>query len=214
LKRIGVYGGSFDPIHIGHLLIAESARETLGLDEVRFLPASRSPLKTASAPAEDKARLGMLRLAIAGHPQFLIDTRELDRKGVSYTIDSLREMLGNTNHETQTDRDEWFLIIGADSLRDFEKWKEPREILQMVSLAVVSRGGQAPIDWRVLKNLGCSPEQIEGCKSREIKMPQIEISSPDIRRRVQAGKSIRYQVTPAVAAYISAHSLYRTSQTA
>ena len=217
--RIGIFGGSFDPIHVGHLMIAETAREQLRLDRVVFLPAAQSPLKQEVTPTDSKARVEMIRLAIGGHPQFMLDQREIDRGGVSYTVDTLKEMtsenfnLGDTSESDTAEPDtaqpiEWFFLIGGDSLEDFPRWKSPEEIVRLASMAVVARGGSPALDFSVL-NPYCDADSVIEIINNQIKMPQIEISSSDIRNRIASGKSIRYLVPPAVAAYIDAKQLYR-----
>ena len=227
--RIGIFGGSFDPIHVGHLMIAETAREQLHLDRVVFLPAAQSPLKQEVTPADSKARVEMIRLAIGGHPQFMLDEREINRGGISYTVDTLKEMtsekfkLGDIPESNTVKTDtvktdtaksdaaqpiEWFFLIGGDSLADFPRWKSPDEILRLASMAVVARGGSPALDWSVLKPY-CDAESVIEIINNQLKMPQIEISSRDIRERIALGKSIRYLVPPAVAAYIEAKQLYR-----
>ncbi len=201
-QRIGIYGGSFDPIHVGHLLLAECCRESLSLDVVLFLVANVNPLKTHQYPIDNKHRIEMIRLAIGGHTSFAIDTREVDRGGTSYTIDSVRAI----RNERPTDT--LFLLMGADSLVEMAQWKEPDLLFQMVQPAVISRGGMGPPPWERLAPF-VSSEVLERARDQAIAAPQIEISSRDLRARVQAGKSIRYQVTPAVETYIREHHLYR-----
>ncbi len=212
--RIGIYGGSFDPIHVGHLMIAETAREQLRLDRVLFLPAAQSPLKQELRPTDAKARVEMIRLAIGGHPQFVVDEREIHRGGISYTIDTLKEITSekikqdDAPESSSSQEVEWFLLIGGDSLADFPRWKSPKEILRLASMAVVARGGSPDLDWRVLEPY-CDLDTIANIKNNQIHMPQMEISSRDIRNRIASGKTIRYLVPPAVSAYIEAKQLYR-----
>ena len=121
--RIGVFGGSFDPVHLGHLILAENCRQQANLDQVLFIPSAMSPHKRDGAHGTDRQRLEMLDLAIGGHRDFVRSDMEIKRGGVSYTIDTLREL-----EESQTDN-EWFFLMGADSLESFSSWKEPDEIL-------------------------------------------------------------------------------------
>jgi len=209
--RIGLFGGSFDPIHMGHLLIAETACEQLRLDRVVFLPAAQSPLKQGIVPEDPKLRIEMIRLAIGGNPRFFVDDREISRGGISFTVDTLKEITSQpvetSDVTTHGQTNEWFLIIGADSLADFPRWKSPEVILELATLAVVARGGQPTLDWSALNNF-LEPNALARIQENEIRMPQIEISSRDIRARVALGKSIRYLVHPAVGAFIDAKNLY------
>lgn len=199
--RIGIYGGSFDPIHIGHLLLAETVRERLKLDEVRFVPAAQSPLKLDIKPTADKQRLEMLELAIGGHEHFRIDPREIQRGGVSYTVDTLREL---TTEQTE---DDLFFIMGADSLADLPRWRDPSEICRLAFPVVVARGGEPAPDWSILEEY-MPADRIEFVKESSISIPLIELSSSEIRKRVKENRSIRYRVPRAVEAYIQSHHLY------
>lgn len=200
--RIGIYGGTFDPVHLGHLLLAEACREACELDLVCFMPAAQSPHKLAqvSAPATDRAE--MLRLAIAGHPQFEVDTWELDQGGVSYSVDTLRHLQACRKDAT------WFFLMGADSFVDFPTWREPLEILRIANLVVVERPLAPPTDWSRLERIdGWRPELFS--PPLRVEMPLIEISSSDIRERVQAGKSIRFRTPRSVEAYMRSQRIYR-----
>jgi nicotinate-nucleotide adenylyltransferase len=200
--RVAIFGGSFDPVHLGHLWIAEGLREHAQLDEVRFLPAAISPLKQQQQAADASHRVAMLRLAIAGHPHFAIDERELKRGGVSYTVDTVRELVG------EQPEDQFYLILGADSVADLPRWRTPEQIFQMVTPLVVGRGGQAPIDWQLLSGY-LPPQRLEEAKQLAIESPLIAVSSRDIRHRVASRQSIRYRVPRPVEAYIEAQQLYR-----
>ncbi|MFN9985255.1 MAG: nicotinate-nucleotide adenylyltransferase [Pirellula sp.] len=200
-KKIGVFGGSFDPIHLGHLIIAEQFREGLGLDAVRIVPAKVSPFKTESPPSSDKHRLEMIRLAIGANPYFSVDESEIRRGGVSYSIDTIRAM-----QELEPDA-EFYLLIGADSLVDLRKWREPSELLSRVQLVVASRGGMPDPDWASLSGIA-TPAQIEAIQRIRLDVPSIEIASRDIQRRVREGRSIRYLVPAAVEAYVKEHGLW------
>ena len=200
--RIGIFGGSFDPIHNGHLLLAELCCESLALDQVRFLIASVSPFKTNSLPASNKARSEMVKLAIGGNPMFEIDTREIDRGGISYTIDSVRS-IADENPGSQL-----FLLMGADAIVDIAKWKEPEELFRLVTPCVLSRGGVGEPKWDVLKPyVDC--DRLAEIQRAHVAAPQVEISSFDLRRRVMQGKSIRYQVPRSVEMFIQEHRLYQ-----
>lgn len=200
--RIGVFGGSFDPIHIGHLLLAEQCRESIGLDHVRFLIANVSPFKTESLPASNRDRIEMVKLAIGGNSHFYIDTREVDRGGVSYTIDSVRAIA------KEFPSAELFLLMGADTLLDIAKWRQPRELFLLATPCVIARGGVGEPNWDALKPF-IDETRLEQIKKARVLAPQIEISSYAIRERVRLGKSVRYQVTPSVEMYLREHSIYR-----
>ena len=201
--RIGVFGGSFDPIHTGHLIIGEQAREQLALDELRFMPAAVSPFKTEQKPsATSQQRLHMVQLAILGNPMFTVDPREIERGGTSYTVDTLAE-LGQSLADS-----ELFFIMGADSLTDFSDWREPARICELAFVAVLARGGHPPPDMSLLaKHL--PPQQTVPLESHLLAVPEIEISSTDLRRRLAEGRSTRYQLPAAVEAYIATNGLYR-----
>ena len=139
--RIGIFGGSFDPVHIGHLWIAESALESLQLNEIRWIPAATSPLKRHGPIASDQDRLQMLRLAVAGADQHIVDDREIVRGEISYTVDTVSAI------REDFPAAEIFLVLGSDSLASFQKWHQASKLLELVTLAVVQRGGQPPIDF-------------------------------------------------------------------
>jgi nicotinate-nucleotide adenylyltransferase len=200
-RRIGLIGGTFDPIHLGHLLAAEQCREQLQLDEVRFIVAAHSPFKLQQRSADDKYRLEMVELAIGGNSAFKADPRELRRGGTSYTVDTLKEI------QAELADAQLVFLMGADSLVDFDKWREPEEICRLAFIAVVARGGYAPPDLQLLAKY--LPKPGSDLSRHLISMPVCEISSSNIRECVAVSRSIRYQVPAAVAAYIQQHQLYR-----
>jgi nicotinate-nucleotide adenylyltransferase len=201
-QRIGLFGGTFDPIHIGHLLIAETAREQLELEQVRFIPAAVAPHKVdRSASATPRQRQEMVQLAIWGNPYFVCDDRELRRGGVSYTVETLDEL-----QRDFPDKD-LVLIIGADSLHELHTWREPERICQLSFVAVVARGGEPPPDMDCLRRY-LPPEEQLSVERHVIHMPQIEISSTDIRQRLRSGRSTRYLLPPAVEALVASQGLY------
>ena len=202
VTRIGIFGGSFDPIHIGHLLLAELCCESLELDQVRFLVANVSPFKTDTQPANNKDRAAMVKLAIGGNPKFEIDTREIDRGGVSYTIDSVRSI------EAEFLNSKLFLLMGADAIQDIAKWREPRELFELATPCVISRGGVGEPQWEVLRPYIDALRLSEIMKAKVI-APQIEVSSYDLRERIKQGKSVRYQIPSAVETFIREQQLYR-----
>lgn len=201
-QRIGILGGTFDPIHVGHLLLAEMAREALRLDEVRFIPAATAPHKLDKQSAEGKQRLELIRLAIGGNRYFTADDRELRRSGVSYTVDTLTELCA------ELPKAELVFLMGGDSLAELHTWREPARICELAFVAVLARGGLPTPDLQQLK-VYLPTEQHAELASHLVPMPQMEISSSDIRARIAQGRSVRYQLHPAVAAAIEAQGLYR-----
>ncbi len=201
--KIGVWGGTFDPVHVGHLLIAERAREQFSLDQVRWIPAAIAPHPTLKQSTDQTHRLAMVQLAIGGNSSFVCDDRELRRGGKSYTIETLNEL------STENPGSELFLLLGADSLHQFGTWKLPNQICSVANIVVVARGGQSPPDLPILNQFLPNPKSIAQLEQDHLlKMPQLELSSTEIRNRVRERKSIRYCVPAAVEAYISQHRLY------
>ena len=201
--RLGIFGGSFDPVHLGHLLLAEYCREAVGLDRVWFVPAAQPPHKQARELTPAEHRVEMLRLAIAGHQAFEVCLAEIDRGGVSYTWETLHAL------KQQRPHDELFLLVGADTLVDLPNWRKPETVLELASPVAVGRAG-SPIDWEVLAPL-VKPARLDTFRSLAVDMPGIELSSSEIRRRVGEGRSIRYQTPRAVEKYIESTGLYRSS---
>ncbi|MEX0749559.1 MAG: nicotinate-nucleotide adenylyltransferase [Dehalococcoidia bacterium] len=193
--RIGVLGGTFDPVHIAHLVIAEHAREQLSLDGVLFIPAGEPWRKSEREITPAKHRLAMLRIAIAGNDAFGVSDIELRRSGPTYTADTLAKLAGD-----RLDDGFWF-IVGADALADLPQWHEPARIVQHARLAVAPRDVQdANI---VAQGVPEFRDRIDFFRA-----PRMELSSTDIRGRVAAGQSIRYLVPDGVAAYIAQQRLY------
>ncbi|WP_437205033.1 nicotinate-nucleotide adenylyltransferase [Planctomicrobium sp. SH664] len=197
--RLGIFGGTFDPIHLAHLILAETAREACQLDEVWFVPTFVSPHKEGLAATPPAARLEMVKFAIAGHPQFRVSDLEVKRRQVSYTVDTLREI--HTRHPEH----ELFLLMGADSLGDFLTWKEPQQILQLAKVVAVNRGRGVPDPANVIAALG--NEAVE--RIQTIDMPLIGISASDIRHRCETGQSVRYLTPRSVEMYLQQHRLYQ-----
>ncbi len=196
--RLGIYGGTFDPIHIGHLIIAAQIQASLNLDRIVFVPAGVPPHKDPAliTPASD--RLAMLRLAIPGNPAFTVDTLELDREGRSFTADTLA-----TFREREPDAERWF-IIGGDSLADFHTWRSPDTIVSLARLAVARRPG-----WDI--DIGSANRRVPATTGRidVVDTPLIDIASNEIRARVRAGRPVRYLIPDSVRDYIADHGLYR-----
>jgi len=205
-QRVGLFGGSFDPIHYGHLLLAEQCRETLQLDQVRFLIANVSPLKTERKVASNRNRIEMVKLAIGGNPYFDLDTREIDRGGVSYTLDSVQSILEELARKGDS-QTELFLLMGADVLKDIAKWHEPKQLFQLVMPCVINRSGFGEPAWNLLEPF-MSADRFKAAQGLKVAAPQVEISSSNLRSRLQAGQSIRYQVPPSVDAYLHEQSVY------
>lgn len=198
--RLGIFGGTFDPIHFGHLLLAEQCLEQCRLDQIRFIPAGVPPHKMRQAIIPGKARVEMVELALAGHDRFQVDRRELDRCDPCYTVETLAEL-----HAEDPSRELYFLL-GADSLYEFLSWREPQRIVQLARLAVVNRGGAPPPDVEPLRRI--VGDTLES-RLQLVTIPGVAISSSDIRGRVREGKSIRYLTPRAVECYIQTHGLYR-----
>ncbi len=188
--RIGIFGGSFDPIHIGHLIVAEAAADRLPLDRVHFVPASQQPHKLGEHRASVEDRIAMLELAVAHNPRFALDRREADRAGTSYTVDTLRSL------SAEFPEDELFLLVGADAAARLSTWREGDVVRQLASVTVLSRPGAGPAS--------------DSETGHHLEVPAIGVSATAIREAVARGDSIRYLVPAGVAAYIAAHELYRT----
>jgi nicotinate-nucleotide adenylyltransferase len=197
---VGVFGGTFDPIHLGHLAAAEDARAQLGLEKILFVPNNVPPHKRDQAVSNAEDRVHMVELAIADNSGFELCTIELERPGPSYTLDTLRllqQRLGGDAHVT--------FLTGCDSLASLHAWHEPDALLAEFELVFLARPTDDPIDW---ERIGARFPEIRR-QTRTIQIPLLEISAHDLRRRVRAGLPIRYYVTPSVEEYIRAHALYR-----
>jgi nicotinate-nucleotide adenylyltransferase len=200
--RMGVFGGTFDPVHLGHLIAAEQCREQGQLDQVRFIPAARPPHKQDRSLTAFHHRSEMLRLAVAGHRAFVVDELENEGQGLSYTADTLAEL-----HKRFADSELHF-ILGADGLPDLAHWHEPERIFRLAGLLVVSRPGWTVWPEERLREALRLPAGVT-LKQQVVEMPGCEISSRDLRARVAKARSIRYQVPRAVECYIETHGLYQ-----
>ena len=198
-KRIGVFGGTFDPIHIGHLILAEEARHQLRLDRIVLAPAGDPPHKPDSPISPLHHRLAMCRLAVAGDSEISISLIDAERPGPHYTSDMLRLLRKSAGSETQL-----FFLMGLDSLRDLPTWHEPEWLVHNCRLVALRRH-DVKIDWAKLE------AELPGVRERVIvlDMPELDIASSDLRERVRAGKPIRYQVPREVERYIGEQGLYR-----
>jgi nicotinate-nucleotide adenylyltransferase len=196
--RLGILGGTFDPVHYAHLAIAEQAREQLGLAQLLFVPAAQTVHKPAASVTPVEHRLQMLELAIHGNPAFAVSRLEVERGGPSYTVDTLAAL-----HE-QRPADELIFIVSAEAARELPAWREPARILDLARVAIVPRlGYQMPdAEWLAHAFPG------RGQRFTVLDAPALGHSATDIRQRVAAGRSIRYLVPDAVADYIARHALY------
>jgi len=200
--RLGLFGGTFDPVHYGHLLLAESCREQCRLDQVCFVPSAVPPHKQDRELTPAEVRIEMLELAIGGHESFSISRHEVDLGGVNYTVDTLRHF------RTTYPEAELFFLLGADMLFDLPLWRETGQVCQLATLVVVRRAGLPEPDFACLGGLA-SPERIACFRQHQVEMPAVGISATEIRRRRAAGLSIRYLTPRAVEKYIETHGLYR-----
>ncbi|MEN3001275.1 MAG: nicotinate-nucleotide adenylyltransferase [Armatimonadota bacterium] len=196
-RRIGVLGGTFDPVHLGHLRLAEEAREAAALDQVLFIPAARSPFKPNRPPTDASHRLAMLQRAIAGNPAFAVSNIELQRGGISYTIDTLRQLT------EQLPDAQLFLIMGTDSLAEFPRWRDALHIVQLCQLLVGVRPGYEPDS--ILTAL---PEAIRAAV-RLIPSVLLDIRASQLRAFVREGRTLRYLTPDSVIEYIQSHQLYK-----
>jgi nicotinate-nucleotide adenylyltransferase len=189
--RLGVLGGTFDPPHMGHLLAASDALELLGLDQLIFVPAAEQPLKREAVVASASDRLAMVRLLVDGDARFRVDPLEIDRGGLSFTVDTLRSLQARHGGP---DAVALVLLVGEDVIATLPKWREPEALPELADIVVLTRlGGETP-SVRV---------------GRSIATRRVDVSSTEIRARVRAGQSIHGFVPDAVAAYIAARGLYR-----
>jgi nicotinate-nucleotide adenylyltransferase len=203
MMRLGLYGGSFDPVHYGHLLLAETCREQCQLDEVWFVPAATPPHKQSREITLAKMRVEMLQLAIGGTTGFQVSTAEVERGGVSYTVDTLAEI--QAQHPTAR----LFLLMGADSLCDLPTWRDPHRICELAIPVVVHRLGSPLPDLSLLKPL-MTDERLREANRCQVTMPIIDLSSSEIRGRVAEQQSIRFRTPRAVEKFIETHGLYRS----
>lgn len=198
MQRIGIFGGSFNPIHMGHLIVAEEIRNALELDKVIFIPAGSPPHKLQSNLASAEDRYNMVKLAIQNNPGFEISSMEIERKGKSYSFDTLTEL------KNQCKDIDMHFIIGFDTLKELHTWRNIQGIFNIVSFAVANRGNEA-IE---IKQWIEERKKAYGGVIEYVPIPDIQISSTDIRKRIMDGRSIRYLVPESVEEYIKARGLY------
>lgn len=194
MTKLGIFGGTFDPVHLGHLIVAETAREQLALERVLFMLAPQPPHKPMPSLTPWPTRLAMLECALSEQPQFTISTLEVQRSGPSYTVDTLREL----HQLPEFQYTQFYLIIGKDSLNQFHTWREPEVIAQLATLAVYPR-----IEISAPQEPALMPQSCI-----HLQAPRIEISSTEIRRRIAGGQSVRYLIPESVRCYITQHCLY------
>lgn len=202
--RIGVFGGTFDPVHIGHLIIAEILQHDLKLEKVLFLPAGRPPHKPEQELAADHHRTTMIKMAIKDCPAFEICTVDLDRAGSSFTAGTLEILTGQYGEFT-----ELFFLMGQDSLRDFPSWRDPERIVQSARLGVAMR---PHVDVSI-ESINAAVPETTG-RIHQVDIPLIDVSSRDIRRRIRNSEPFRFQVPHGVADYITENGLYQSAQSA
>jgi nicotinate-nucleotide adenylyltransferase len=195
-------GGTFDPIHVAHLAVAEEAAEALGLERVVFVPAGSPPHKPGIAITASDHRLAMVRLAVAGNARFTVDPLELQRDGPSYTVDTLATL-------RSAGTDDLWLILSAEAFAGFRTWHEPGRILELARLVVAPRDGYPDAGVEALGGLG-GPAVAD--RVRFLDRPRLRLSASELRGRAAAGRSLRYLVPDAVAAYIGDHALYATQR--
>ncbi|HHT73470.1 MAG TPA: nicotinate-nucleotide adenylyltransferase [Firmicutes bacterium] len=201
LRKFGVMGGTFDPVHYGHLVTAEAARREFGLERVVFLPSGAPPHKDPTGVTDAEHRYMMTVLATLSNPHFDVSRVDIDREGVTYTVDSLRIL-----REIYGESTELYFITGADAILEIVSWKDPEKLLELAHFIGATRPGfsldrvpQSTQEW-----LSHHPERVH-----MIKVPALAISSTDIRERVRTGNSIRYLVPEPVEHYIKRHNLYK-----
>lgn len=201
IVRLGLFGGSFDPPHVGHLIVAVDALEALALDRLVLVPTWRQPLKAGADAAPAADRLAMVRLMVGDDPRFAVDPIEIDREGLSYTVDTLAAYA-----ERHPDAERYFLV-GADVLTTFHQWREPGRVLSLARLVVLRRatdGGALPAAEPDVAGWADPPRAPIRLDTR-----RVDVSSTEVRARARAGKSLRGFVTDAVAGYLAAARLYR-----
>lgn len=213
MARVAVFGGSFNPIHYGHLLLADEVAETLALDRVLFVPAAQPPHKPATDLAPASERFAMVALAVAGHPKFAVSDLELTRSGLSYTVDTLSALA--------RPGDTLFLLIGSETFLDLLSWREPRRVAKLARLVVVPRTGSAfdpesAAAQKVLREVGAEPfatlrgGPVPAQGTLVVHASSLPVSASELRRRAREGRSLAFRLPPAVIAYIAAHRLYGT----
>jgi nicotinate-nucleotide adenylyltransferase len=201
---IGVFGGTFDPIHFAHLAVAQEAAEVLGLERVLFIPAGRPPHKLDREITPPADRVAMVELAIAGNPRFAVDRLEIEREGPSYTVDTLEALCAR--RATDGAAPDLTLILSSEAYLALPGWRDPERILELARLAIAPRDGYPSADTASLQ----PPIPGSGGRVTFLDGPRMRLSASELRQRAASGRSVRYLVPDAVAAYIDDHDLYRT----
>ena len=202
MKKVGIMGGTFNPIHYGHLFLAEQAYEQIGLNSILFMPSKNPPHKKGQEIISAEHRLNMVKQAVMDNPHFEVSTMELDREGMTYTADTLKAMTSDN-----TDM-EYYFIIGGDSLLQITEWRDPQTIF---NLSIIVASGRDHLTEDTLIQQAEELKRTYGARIVLLDMPTIEISSADIRSRIAAGKSIRYYLPQTVLNYITSHGLFGCS---
>jgi nicotinate-nucleotide adenylyltransferase len=202
--RVAVFGGTFDPIHVGHLAAVQDAADTASFDRVLFVPNSHPPHKTHAPVSAAAHRVAMVRLSLENNPRFELSMVEFERDGPSYTLDTLRILRERLGSGTKL-----FFLTGCDALADLHTWHGPDQLLDEFQVVVMDRPTDGEVPWAAVEaHFPRIRDRIE-----IVHVAQFEISSEDIRRRVRIGRSIRYHVVPAVEQYIRDHGLYQNGPT-
>jgi nicotinate-nucleotide adenylyltransferase len=201
--RIGVFGGTFDPIHIGHLAAVQDAADALHFDRVLFVPNSHPPHKSQSPVSPAGDRVAMVQLSLADNPEFELSMVEFERDGPSYTLDTLQILRERVSPDT-----ELYFLTGCDALAHLHTWHRPHELLEEFHVVIMDRPTGSEVPWSTVE------ERFPDIRRQVqvVHVAQLEISGEDLRRRVRTGRSIRYYVVPAVERYIRDHGLYRGTQ--
>ncbi len=197
--RVGVFGGTFDPVHVGHLIAAERATELLHLDKMLFVPAGEPWFKAGEPVTDAGHRLNMVRLAVESNPRFSVSDVEVVRPGPSYTIDTLEKL-----HEDAPPGTEFFLVLGLDALAEIHRWRSPERVFELATVVGVSRPG-AEFDSAILRDIFPSAAE----RVIMLDVPMVDVGATELRRRAAEGNSLRYLVPDSVERYIREHGLYR-----
>lgn len=204
-KKIALFGGTFDPIHLGHTIVAFDAAKHIGADKIIFVPAKRSPLKGFLPKANNEERLEMIALAIAGNEKFGVSDCELKKPAPSYTLDTVKQFQAEYGSDTEI-----YWLVGADGIDDLSYWSRVVELIDLCSLCAMYRGGCAPPDFTKFEDAWGS-DRVEKLQQNIIETSLIDISSSEIRERIAAGRDVTGMLHPAVAEYIRERGLYGSS---